>query len=209
MIRRRLSDNSGTTLAEFAVVLPVMMTIIMGLLDMCYKEYAISILTGSIQKAARDSTLQTGGSNAATLDANVRTMFRTINKSLPDSAFTFTRRNFADFSPAGRLEPSNHPSGRCVAPLPLPAPQYTFTDWNNDGIWNDGAADGVGGAQDVVLYTATVRFKSLFPVAALIGMSADQVVTASTVLRNQPYANQAARVQGTTAVACPLTSPNY
>lgn len=209
--RPRVSrDKRGTTIAEFAVVLPVMMMIIMGLLDLCYKEYAIAMLQGSVQKAARDSSLQTGATNATALDTSVRTLFKQINNTLPNSAFTFTRRNFSDFSPAGLIEPSTGPGGRCRPPvIGPPAVSYTFTDWNNNGIWDDGAVAGVGGAQDVVLYTVTVQYDSLFPIGTLIGMSPQQTVSATTVLRNQPYANQAVRTQGTTAVACPLTSSYY
>lgn len=202
-------DKRGTTIAEFAVVLPVMMIIIMGLLDLSYRQYAQSMLQGSIQKAARDSSLQTGAANAAALDTSVRTLFKQINNTLPNSAFSFTRRNFADFSPAGVLEPGTGPGGRCAPPPALPTPPYTFTDWNNNGIWDDGGADGVGGAQDVVLYTVTVRYESLFPVGALIGMPTQQTVSATTVLRNQPFANQTARVLGTTTVNCPTTSSFY
>lgn len=204
-------DNRGTTLAEFAVVLPVMMIMIMGLLDMSYREYATAMLQGAVQKAARDSSLQSGASAGAStaLDAKVRSVFGQINNTLQPSAYTFTRRNFSDFSPSNVLEPSTGPGGRCAPPPPLPGAPYTFTDWNNDGVWNDGGADGVGGAQDVVLYTVSVQYNSLFPIGKLIGMPEMQTVSATTILRNQPYANQNVRVLGTNTVACPTTSPYY
>jgi TadE-like protein len=212
LVARLKADPRGSSIVEFAIIFPVMMIMIMGMLELAYKQYGIGILQGVVQKAARDSSLQTGAANAAALDARVQALYSEIN-SISGTTLTFTRRNFEDFTNAGRLEPSsNGPGGRCAAqPLPpgMNTPQWVFTDINNDGIWNDGGAAGQGGAQDVVLYTVTVTYPSLLPVAAVLGMSPNQSISASTVLRNQPFANQAGRTPGTTVLNCPATSPLY
>jgi len=220
-------DARGSSIIEFAIIFPIMMIMIMGMLELCYKQYGIAVLQGVVQKAARDSSLQTGATNATALDARVRTLYSEIN-SMSGTTFTFSRRNFEDFSNAGRLEPSNGPGGRCAPPPPSPALPYTYTDINSDSIWNDGGAAGQGGAQDVVLYTVTVSYPSLLPIQTLFRFQqtqrpwggstnapdttaswANQTISASTVLRNQPFANQAARTPGTTVLNCPLTSPLY
>ena len=55
----------------------------------------------------------------------------------------------------------------------------------------DGEEPGQGGADDAVLYTVSVKYKRLFPMAKMFGWSSDLTVKASTVLRNQPYGEQA------------------
>ncbi|MFM9978600.1 MAG: TadE/TadG family type IV pilus assembly protein [Sphingomonadaceae bacterium] len=208
-IARRLPrDARGSSIVEFAVIAPVMLIMIMGMMELSYKQYGIGLLQGAVQKAARDASLQTGGANVANLDARVQAIYSEIN-STSGKTFAFTRRNFSDFTSASRLEPSNGPGGRCAPPPPPPALPYSYTDINSDLAWGDVGAAGQGGAQDVVLYTVTVSYPSLLPVAALIGMSPMQTISASTVLRNQPFANQAARVPGTTLLTCPLSSPLY
>ncbi len=51
-------------------------------------------------------------------------------------------------------------------------------------------ASGQGGADDAVLYTMTVSYKRMFPMAGMLGWPSQQTITASTVLRNQPYSSQ-------------------
>ncbi len=60
----KFKDRSGTKTArrivEFAAVLPLMCIALLGGMDLCHREYAQSILTGTVQKIGRDTTLQGG-----------------------------------------------------------------------------------------------------------------------------------------------------
>lgn len=191
---KRLRDNRrGAALIEFALVAPVLLVVIMGLLDMTYQLYAKAMLLGAVQKAGRDSTLESGVSASANaaIDAVVKNAFRKVNGTVTDSSFVFTRRSFSDFTNAGKLEASTGPGGQC-------ATGFTYADVNNSNSWDDGAIAGQGGANDAVLYTAQVSYTSLFPVNALFGASNTKTIRATTVLRNQPYNNQSTRVSGPT-----------
>lgn len=198
LIKRLRADRRGAALVEFALVAPVLMVVIMGLLDMTYQLYTKAMFEGAVQKAARDATLESGATvTAGTLiDTKVKTAFKDVNGTVTDSDFSFIRRNFKDFGSAGRMEPSTGPGGLCAPPAG--ATVYTYVDINNNNTWDDGGLDGQGGADDVVLYTATVTYRQLFPVNALFGASTMKTVRASTVLRNQPYGLQAARPAGPT-----------
>ncbi len=198
LLKRLRQEDRGSSIIEFAIVAPVLLTIIMGLLDFSYQLYTKAVFEGVLQKAARDATLEDSATVASStlIDTKVKNAFKDVNGTVTDSSFTFTRRNFKDFSNAGKMEPSTGPGGRCAPPLG--GTTYTYVDLNNSNSWDDGALDGQGGANDVVLYTATVSYRSLFPVNSLFGASAIQTIRASTVLRNQPYADQAARPVGPT-----------
>jgi Flp pilus assembly protein TadG len=198
----------GATTLEFAFVAPVLALVLMGTTSIAYRQYDVVMLQGALQEAARDGTLETGGSVGAdaALDAIVRENFKRVNSQLPDSAFTFTRRNFVNFTSAGQMEPSTGPGGRCAPPSG--GTTYTYVDINNGNSWDDGAINGQGGAQDVVLYTVKVDYPAVFPVPGVTGLNGTQTLTASTVLRNQPYNNQQARTAGPTR-NCPLSSPYY
>ena len=202
MIRRLLKrlrhDRRGSYMMEFALVTPALLVVIMGLLDMTYRLYARAMLEGAVQKAARDSTLESGATAAANtaIDNIVKESFKQVNGTVTSGDYTFKRRNFSDFSDAGKMEPATGPGGVCAPPAG--ATIYTYVDKNNSGTWDDGAMGGQGGANDAVLYTVEVRHKSLFPVNALFGAEKIQTIRASTVLRNQPYQNQNARATGPT-----------
>jgi hypothetical protein len=51
-------------------------------------------------------------------------------------------------------------------------------------------ANGIGGARDVVLYTANVTYPRMFPLHSMIGLPSNVTVSATTVLRNQPFDEQ-------------------
>ena len=66
-----------------------------------------------------------------------------------------------------------------------------FEDVNGNGQWDaDLGKAGQGAAQDAVLYKMEVTYPRLLPLAPLLGWTANQKVSASTVLRNQPYGDQ-------------------
>jgi Flp pilus assembly protein TadG len=198
LIKRLRADKRGATLVEFALLLPLIMVVSMGLLDFAHRFFSKAMFEGAVQKAARDATLESGASVASNtlIDKKVKDNFKEVNGSVTDSNFTFTRRNFKDFTNSGKMEPSTGPGGQCAPPSG--GTTYTYVDINNSNTWDDGAQGGQGGANDVVLYTATVTYRSLFPVNSLFGASQYQTIKASTVLRNQPYNSQATRTTGPT-----------
>ena len=192
-LRCRLGgDRRGTTVIEFAIISPVMMLLIMGLGDILYQEYAQSILNGALQKAGRDSSIQGGGAVTGTIDAKVVAMVGSIMQSPVQSCpatasgtWCSTRENYDTFTEVAP-EPftDNDHDGLCDHGEP-------FTDENANGVWDaDPGLSGQGGANDVTLYTMTITYPRLFPVAKLMGTSTTQTITATTLLKNQPYATQ-------------------
>lgn len=183
LLRRLVRDRRGATLVEFALIAPVFLLALIGLFDLSYNIYTASLLEGSIQKAARDSTIEGAGLNEAQIDARVRDVVHDI---VPRATVSFSRRAYTDFADVAQPE--------------------DFTDSNNDGTCNDGdpfedvngnntwdedrAKAGMGGARDAVIYIVTVTYDRQFPLHRMIGVS-DRVTTqARTVLRNQPFGMQ-------------------
>jgi len=176
------SDRRGAVLVEFALLTPVMLLMLMGLGDMLYQVYTQSILNGELQKAARDSGIEGGAASTSTIDAKVQTMVRKI---APGATFTSTRKSYDSFSEVAP-EPFTDTNGNGVRD-----PGECFTDENGNGTWDqDPGAAGQGGASAVTVYTMTATYPRLFPVAGLFGWPTTQTVSATTLLKNQPYATQ-------------------
>lgn len=191
LFRRLRRDERGATLIEFAMVAPVMLLVIMGLLDMTYRIYATAILQGAVQKASRYATLASNNTSQTAIDTEVKNAFKQINGAVTDASFVITRRNFTNFTNADKMEPSTGPGGACAA-------GYTYVDLNNSNTYDDGAQNGQGGAQDAVLYTVQVTYPTPFPVSSLYGATRTPTIRATTILRNQPFTTQGARNAGTT-----------
>lgn len=192
-LRRLARDTRGATVIEFAIIAPVLMTLIMGLGEMSYQEYLQTMLNGSVQKAARDSAIQGGAENADALDAKVITMIGAIAKNLtkacPATAantWCATRKSYAQFGNI-KSEYIYDTNGNGVLDA-----KECFDDLNNNKTWEaDPGLNGQGGSNEVTLYTMTVTYKRLFPVAGVVGMGSQQTLSSTTILKNQPYAGQA------------------
>ncbi|RPF70338.1 TadE/TadG family type IV pilus assembly protein [Aurantiacibacter spongiae] len=185
-IRKLAADETGVTVVEFALIAPVLALTLMGLFDFSYNIYAETMIEGAVQKAARDSTIETYANSPADLDGHVE---HAVQQIVPRSDVVFSRSAYTDYADIGRAE--------------------EFTDSNDDGICNDGEpfvdANGnnawdtdrgtstTGGAKDAVLYEVTATYDRMFPLAGLLGFDNEVSVYARTVLRNQPYDEQAAR----------------
>ena len=197
---RLVKDQRGATLIEFALICPVMLLMVMGLGDLLYQVYAQSILEGSLQKAARDSSLEGGASNASNIDENVITLMTPLIKNLTNNCapsgltgtWCSTRKSYDSFSEVAP-EPFTDTNSNGVRD-----PGECYTDQNGNGAWDaDPGLNGQGGASAVTLYTMKITYPRLFPVAGLMKVSPMQTIGASTLLKNQPYAGQTVNVNVT------------
>lgn len=188
-LRTLKRDDAGAALVEFAFVAPVLILLIMGILDVGHRIYATAILQGSVQKAARDASLDDGAGNAGTIDARVKNLMLPVLQPEPISTFDFTRRNYSNFTDVSQPEDftDTNNDGDCNNGEP-------YDDLNGNDSWDaDRGATGQGNAKDAVLYTVRVTYPRLFPMAGLIGLSQEESIEASTVVRNQPFGEQSAR----------------
>jgi Flp pilus assembly protein TadG len=181
---RLARDESGVTIVEFGIVAPVMLLMLMGFFDLAHTEYARSVLQGAMQMAARNSTLETGLTSQSSIDAYVENQVKSVVGT--NATFTVSRLSYADFTNVGKAEPytdtnnnGHYDQGEC------------FEDDNGNGQWDsDMGKTGQGGADDAVLYTMTVSYHRMFPMATMLGWPANQTIASTTVLRNQPYGAQ-------------------
>lgn len=180
-------DENGVIAVEFALVAPVLMLMLMGLFDLSYNMYTTQMLQGAIENAARNSSIEGAKGRETQLDAMITTAVRAV---APAAALTFTRRAYSSFTKAGRPEDFTDvdSDGTCSKGEP-------FEDANGNGKWDtDGGKTGFGGARDAVLYTVVVKYQRAFPIAGLIpGQNKTFTLSAATVLRNQPYGQQATK----------------
>lgn len=182
-LQRLRGDNRGAALTEFALLAPVMIALWMGLGDILYQTYLQSVLNGALQKAGRDSSIEGGATNTTSIDTKVRASIRELAKN---ATFVSARKNYDTFTEVAP-EPFNDTNGNGIR-----NPGECFTDVNANGTWDtDPGANGQGGAGAVTLYTMTVTYPRLFPVWGFFGVPMTNSITAATLLKNQPFAEQA------------------
>lgn len=188
MTRRRLSprlghDQRGVTVVEFAMILPVLCLLLLGLFDLGYRSYAASVVQGALHEAGRMATV--GNVNMTQIDARVRA--RLSDFAGPRATVTVATESTYDFASVRRSEkllidnpPTGYNQGDC----------WEEVTGNTTHDTNRGRG-GQGGADDIVRYEVTLTYPRIVPIAGFIGWSDTETITANTVLRNQPYAGRA------------------
>ena len=101
LLRRLPRDRRGVAAIEFAIVAPVTIILMMSLSELTYQGYLQAALTGAVQKAARDSTIEGNGTDAsaATIDGAVKTAIAKVVS--PVVWDTTSRQNVAHFADIG------------------------------------------------------------------------------------------------------------
>ncbi len=179
-----LADSAGSTIVEFAFILPIFLLVIVGCLDLGQMVYGIGVLDGAVEKAARDSTLETGDTSIA--DGKVEDV---IGKVLPGATVTSTRESYFAFSDVDRPERWNDANNDSNC-----STGETYVDENSNGSWDrDIGESGNGGANDVVVYKVTVRYDPVFALPLVPLDWNTREISSTTVHRNQPFALQEGR----------------
>ncbi len=176
-------DDKGATIVEFAMVVPTLCVLLIGIFDLGYRSYANSVLLGALHDAARMATV--GGLSQSQIDARVRTR---LSNFAENSTVTIRSDSYFDFSGVGRPEKITSDT----APFGSYNDGDCFEDANGNGSYDlDRGRTGLGGSDDIVRYQVTMTFPRIVPVGSLLGWSDNVTLNANTVLRNQPFAGRA------------------
>jgi Flp pilus assembly pilin Flp len=189
-VRALCGNQDGATALEFALVAPVLVLMIMGGFDAGYGVYLKSVAAGTLEAKARAASLE--GATESQFDEDVREGMRAIlpNYAHADENIILSKRNYTDYSRIGAAErittdyddDGELDVGDC------------WLDEDENGVFgNNGGAAGLGGADDGVYYTVTLKLPRLFPMASMIGLPEEQQITVKTLVINQPYGTQTVR----------------
>lgn len=193
-LRALVQAQDGVTIVEFALIAPTLLMMLLGAFDVAHTLYMQSVLQGAVQKAARDSALETAAGSTSTprdaIDDRVRAQVRRLNNHADVDISRRFYRTFSDAA-AARAEPFNdatsgvHKNGICDN-------GESYEDKNNNGVWDADGGNSINaaGARDNVVYLVTVSYPRMFPLDKLIGGNGTTRLQASTVLSNQPYGDQ-------------------
>lgn len=175
--------RKGAAAIEFAMTAPIALLMVMGLADFAYQLYLQAVLSGAVQKAGRDSTIQ--NATPASIDAQVLSIVQAANKNAAYVSGYPTRMSYAQYGYISP-EPFTDSNGNGVRD-----PGECFTDVNGNSTWDaNPGISGNGGAGDTVVYTSTMTYPRLFPTGSWMGWGKQVTISATTILKNQPYTAQ-------------------
>lgn len=186
-VARLLREKSGVTIIEFAVVAPVMLLFIGGLLELGYVAFARSTLESAILDASRASRVtDCPTENASLIQAELNERMSVIISSDEKPPILTVQSYGADFQNVGNPEPFNDIDGNGQYD-----PGESYTDSNGNGQWDpDMGKDGnYGKFGDVVRFSATFNVVSILPFinSQLDNSDGFHQISAVSVVRNEPY----------------------
>jgi Flp pilus assembly pilin Flp len=193
-------DERGATIVEFAFVVGPMLLLLMGGLELGYNSYVRSTMQGALNDAARTAAVEFPIINVpgSTVEEQVENLIEeTVKHVAPNASIEVTQKSYFEFSAIGnpeKLMTDNNGNGQFDAD-----DNDCWEDANGNGSYDtDAGKTGNGGADDVVLYSASISTPRILPLQNFLpGVGPTMEYTLQTAVRNQPYDKQA-----TAAVIC-------
>ena len=162
----------------------VLITMLVGILEVGMLYLVSALMEGSIRDATRYGT--TGqGTDAQRSAAIVTMMNRDTLGFLHLTTANVKTKTYKSFSVIGAFEPFTDSNNNDKRDTGEP-----YTDVNGNGVYDlDQGKNGVGGAEDIVLYTVTYNWPLMFgTLLPMFGANGHYTLTASHAIRNEPYA---------------------
>lgn len=185
LVRALGACRKGATALEFAVVAPVVMATVAGIIELAMVMFVSTLAEGGLREASRFSI--TGFVPAGmTREERILQILGDHTIGLVDiDAATITFKVYPSFGDIGKPEPftDNSPAnGTYDAGEP-------FQDINGNGQWDaDMGAAGLGGPGEVVLYTIEFDWALMTPlVSPFMGTGGKLHLTSSVAVRNEPF----------------------
>ncbi|WP_120498778.1 TadE/TadG family type IV pilus assembly protein [Kiloniella sp. EL199] len=176
--------DKGVVALEYALGLPVFLTMVLGIFDLGGVYFASILLEGGLREAARYGV--TG--NLAPGVTKEEKILETIN--FHGAGFVQVKADelstlvYKDFDSIGDPEPYVDADGNNAYDA-----GEAFTDLNCNGAWDsDSGFDGAGNGSEVVLYTVEHETQLITGyIAHLVGKDGKVKLRASVAVRNEPY----------------------
>jgi len=184
LLQSLLVQRSGTAALEFAFALPVVLTLIVGTIEFSILSFANALLEGGLREAARYGITGLDPDSGSREDRIVEVVNEHAAGLFTITASDIETRVYQDFSDVGEPEPYTDTNANLQYDEGEP-----YTDVNCNEQWDeDMAAAGVGGGNDVVVYTITYQHNTITGfLDPIIAPSGTVTLEASVAVRNEPF----------------------
>ncbi|HWA41734.1 MAG TPA: TadE/TadG family type IV pilus assembly protein [Hypericibacter adhaerens] len=189
-LRRFRRSQSGAAAIEFALALPPLVLLIIGMFEVAVVMFVSTSVENGLREASRFGI--TGDIPAGvTREQQILQLIEDNTLGMLDPATThITFMVYPSFQDVGQPEPFTD----TPAPSPLHNGKYdqgeAYEDLNGNGQWDaDRGTAGVGNSGQVVRYKVDYEWHLMTPLLAdMLGDNGVFKMSASVVVRNEPYA---------------------
>ncbi|MDX1974289.1 MAG: TadE family protein [Rickettsiales bacterium] len=175
-------NNEGTTAIEFAMVAPVLLLMIMGIVEYSLMMFTLSVMEAATSYSARYGKTGYTASGSTRVEQITNNIISRTGGMLDPQLLDIDTLVYKGFDKVGQSEPYTDTNGNHTYNMGEP-----YTDSNGNGQWDiDIGIVGLGSGGDVVMYKVSYPWPIMTPLAqAIIGNSI--VLTTRMVVRNEPF----------------------
>lgn len=182
MIAAFLKERTGATTVEFAFGFPVLLSFVIGVIEIANLIFLSVALENAVLHASRYGiTGSTAGTGVTRLEQVRSIVEQQTFGRIPAVDITIDTLVFDQFADIGQPEPFADANGNGSFDA-----GETFSDVNGNGVWDsDMGTAGLGGAGDIVLYR--VRYTAPSLTGFMDWATQALELTATVAVRNEPY----------------------
>lgn len=176
-------DERGATIVEFAVVLPVLLLAVIGIIEVAIVLFISSTIESAVFEASRFGVTGNNDVPGVTREDRVRDIVERRTYGLVDmDRVEIEALVYATFADIGQPEPFTDANANASYDI-----GEDYIDVNGNGQWDpDMGAAGLGGPSDVVVYRLSYSWGILTPIVRdVLGESIRNV--SSVAVRNEPF----------------------
>lgn len=195
LVLRTIRDRRAVAVPEFGLIAIPLFTLLMGATDLGYQAYVRTVALGALETATRQVLLQ--NANATTIENGIRTQIRA---AMPRATVNIVRGSFNRFGAMNNMERLTldlNSNGVLDGPVDTDGNGVAdksdcWEDVDNNSLRNvvTVGRDSIGGADDIIRYTVTITYPRLLPIWRMVGVGSQATVSATSMVRRQPYENQ-------------------
>lgn len=177
--------NKGGALAEFAIVAPILISILFAVINMGFMMFIMNALEAGVREASRYGITGQSQSGSTRADSIRSVLFNTLTLYsggvINTGLVTVSVKAYADLASIGQPEPFVDAAGKGKYVLGDP-----FTDVNKNGMWDadQGVVGSFGLSGQAVSLKVSYVWDTLFPI---FGTSSKITLSAQTPLINESY----------------------
>ena len=163
---RRWRDDSGASALEFALVMPLVLILIVGTIDVAIAMLTDGFLEQSVRAASRLGLTTTEPSGKSRDDAIREIIQNGVGNWVgKDNVLHIETRTYKSFANGGQPEPCGDESHKNTGPCTRP-----FTDMKHNETWDaDMGGSGAGGRGDIVSYRVWFGRPAFTGILGLLG----------------------------------------
>jgi len=175
-------DNSGVTIVEFAIIAPVCILILFGIIEFSLIMFVSASMEGAADASARygkTGYIASGSTRQQQIAATIAT--RTAGLLEP-TKITVTTTIYPSFDSVNQPEPYTDSNNNSTYNIGEP-----YTDINNNGQWDlDMGVAGLGNANDIVVYTISYPWNVNTPLISYF-LGGTLNISSRSVVKNEPF----------------------